>query len=314
MNNDQKVTITVFTPLYNREKTIYKVYESLCKQSCWDFEWLVINDGSSDGSGVIMENILKDHHCPFHITYLSKENEGLMRTINKAIDLSRGILLFRLDSDDFALPEAIQTVLMNYRLIKEDDSICSITFLSEKYNGKINGFHPFKEVRISNFSAYRDKYKATGDRAEVMKVDVFRKFKFPEIEGEKFCPEGLIWNRIARQYDTVYIPKPIYVKGDCDDSITSNVYQYLKCNSRGTSLYYKEIALNTNFSYRYRVVNAIKYYRYAVFAGESIFGVMRFSVFLVAFPLGMIVFIFDWIKNMRYGDWFSACYCLFNFN
>lgn len=296
MVKNNKIVITVFTPLYNRAQTIGKVYESLSQQTCYDFEWLVINDGSTDNSGEIMKDIIKNHNLPFPISYIYQENKGLTRTINEALNLANGILLFRLDSDDFALPNAIKDILHYYPLIKNDNTLCSITFLSLKSNGQINGMHPFNKVVRSSFSDYRDKYKAKGDRAEVMKLEIYRNFKYPEIVNEKFCPEGIIWNRLSNQYDAIYIPKAIYIKSDCDDSITANVYTYLRKNSKGVTLYYKEIMCNIHFSFSYRFKNAIKYYRYAPYAKASMIKGIPLSM-LIALPFGFFVVICDIIKR-----------------
>lgn len=297
MMTNNKVLITVFTPLYNRAKSIYKVYESLCQQSCYDFEWLVINDGSTDNSDIIMNEILKNHNSSFPISYFYQENKGLTRTINKALELAKGILLFRLDSDDYALSDAIQNISDCYSLIIDDNSLCSITFLSQRCNGQVNGIHPFSEITRSNFAEYRDKYRAKGDRAEVMKIDVYKNFKYPEIPGEKFCPEGVVWNRLAMQYDTLYIPKAIYVKGDYDDSITANVYQYLRRNAKGVTLYYKEIVINSHFTFRYRFINAIKFYRYAFYAKVPLFKEIPICM-TVAFPIALIVIARDYFKRI----------------
>lgn len=294
---NNKVLITVFTPLYNRAKSIYKVYESLCQQSCYDFEWLVINDGSTDNSDIIMNEILQNHNSSFPISYFYQENKGLTRTINKALELAKGILLFRLDSDDYALSDAIQNISDCYSLIIDDNSLCSITFLSQRCNGQVNGIHPFSEITRSNFAEYRDKYRAKGDRAEVMKIDVYKNFKYPEIFGEKFCPEGVVWNRLAMQYDTLYIPKAIYVKGDYDDSITANVYQCLRRNAKGVTLYYKEIVINSHFTFRYRFINAIKFYRYAFYAKVPLFKEIPICM-TVAFPIALIVIARDYFKRI----------------
>ena len=297
MMTNNKVLITVFTPLYNRAKSIYKVYESLCQQSCYDFEWLVINDGSTDNSDIIMNEILQNHNSSFPISYFYQENKGLTRTINKALELAKGILLFRLDSDDYALSDAIQNISDCYSLIIDDNSLCSITFLSQRCNGQVNGIHPFNEITRSNFAEYRDKYRAKGDRAEVMKIDVYKNFKYPEISGEKFCPEGVVWNRLAMQYDTLYIPKAIYVKGDYDDSITANVYQYLRRNAKGVTLYYKEIVINSHFTFRYRFINAIKFYRYAFYAKVPLFKEIPICM-TVAFPIALMVIAKDYFKRI----------------
>lgn len=123
--------ITVFTPLYNREKSIYATYASLRNQTKQEhFEWLVINDGSTDGSDGIMQNIIAGHDGVFTITYIARENKGLNRTLNEGIVRAQGDLFCRLDSDDSAAPNLIEQISLHYREIENDDSICAMVFLT----------------------------------------------------------------------------------------------------------------------------------------------------------------------------------------
>lgn len=288
--------VTIFTPTYNRADSIGKVYDSLCKQTNKDFEWLLINDGSTDNTESVVSDIIYRHDNSFPIRYISKNNEGLMKTINQATDLSDGEFFCRLDSDDYALPNLVQLIVENAHYIRDKSDLCSITFLSQKEDGNINGKNPFLQPTRSNFTEYRDKYNATGDRSEVMKTKIIRKFKFPEFDNEKFCPEGLVWNRIAMEYDAIYIPKPIYVKSDNDDSITSKIYYHLKNNCKGTTLYYYEILINNKLSLRYRILNSIKYYRYAFFAKTKIFKGIPMFLCVIGLPCGLLVMLYDKIK------------------
>ena len=291
--------ITVFTPLYNRENSIAAVYNSLLMQTCKDFEWLVINDGSTDSSATIMEDIISKHDNSFPIRYQCRENHGLMYTLNEGVRMAEGTLFMRLDSDDQALPNAIELITDNYHYVKDKDDICALVFRSVDYNKKSVGYHPFDEVQICDFALYRDKYKAKGDRSEVMKTEIFKKYPFPIIDGEKFCPEGLIWNRIASDYKAIYMISPIYQKGAPDDSITADVYNYLKRNSKGTTLYYREIVSNKKFCFKYRLLNAIKFYRYVFFSGESLFTRIPLTYVVLGMPLGILVVLFDFIKNSK---------------
>ena len=289
--------VTVFTPVYNRERSIRDVYESLCAQTCKDFEWLVINDGSSDGTDAILDDVVKRHDNSFPIHYVKKENEGLNRTINRGLDLAQGTLFMRLDSDDTALPDAVENIVANYGKIADRPDLCAIAFYPLDAKGNRVGMHPFDNDFITDFTAYRDKYGATGDRSEVMKVDVFRKFKFPEYPGEKFCAEGLVWNRIARKYNCLYINKPLYQKGDADDTITADVYNHLKRNCQATTQYYLEIMTDERCSFKYRWINAVKYYRYAFFAKRPIFKGIPLSLALFGLPVGLLVVVYDKIKH-----------------
>lgn len=288
--------VTIFTPTYNRAHSIEKVYNSLCCQTNKNFEWLLINDGSTDSTDAVINHFISTHDKSFPIRYIKKINEGLMRTINQAIDLAEGEFFCRLDSDDYALPTLVQLIIENAHFIRGKEDLCSIAFLSQKMDGIINGYHPFSKPTRSNFTEYRDKYNAIGDRSEVMKTDVLRKYKFPEFINEKFCPEGLVWNRIAQKYDAIYIPMPIYVKGENEDSITSQIYFHLKKNCKGTTLYYYEIIINKKLSFRYRFINTIKYYRYAFFAKASIIIGIPKHLCILGLPCGLLVMLYDKIK------------------
>ena len=285
--------LTIFTPLYNREISIRAVYNSLCSQTSQHFQWLVINDGSTDKSGVIMDDIISHHDGNFTIRYYSQENLGLTRTINRALELVDTPLMMRLDSDDVAMPKAIEQVDRYYPYIENDDNLCALVFRSDLPEGERNGYHPFVKPTICDFNTYRDKWKATGDRAEIMKTKIYKNYKFPVFDGEKFCPEGLVWNRIAQKYDALYLCESVYEKGTPNDSITADVYNHLMRSCKGTSLYYFELVNNNQLSYRYRLSQLVRYYRYAPFAHFPLFKGIPLSLFVIGFPLGMAVLLRD---------------------
>lgn len=288
--------VTVFTPVYNREKSIRAVYDSLCVQTNQDFEWLVINDGSTDKTGDIIDNIVQNHRMAFSINYVKKQNEGLNRTINRALCVAKGILMMRLDSDDIALPDAVALIHDKYDLIKEDAKMCALTFRSLRFDGKFNGFHPFEKDTRSDFCTFRYIHHGTGDRSEVMKVEVFRKFMFPEFEGENFCPEALVWNRIAKEYDCIYATEAIYKKGFDADSITAKIYATLKRCCLGSCTLYFEALNNPAIPFKGRFGSAVRYYRYALFAKRSLWRGIPMNLIVTALPVGMMVVVADYFK------------------
>lgn len=287
--------VTVFTPVFNRAKSIRAVYDSLCVQSDMDFEWLVINDGSTDRTGEILEEIVRTHQKKFTINYIKKQNEGLNRTINRALDLAKGTLLMRLDSDDVALPEAIALIHKKYALIKDNPKLCAVAFCSLRFDGKLNGFHPFETDFRSDFTSFRYIHNGRGDRSEVMKVDVFRNNKFPEYEGENFCPEALVWNRIAKEYDCIYAIEAIYKKGFDDDSITAKIYATLKRCCQGSCTLYFEALNNDRIPFKGRLGSAVRYYRYVLYAKRSLWRGIPVHLAIIAFPIGMMVVAADYI-------------------
>ena len=102
-----KPYITVLTPAYNKGDTIERTFKSLLLQTCFDFEWLIINDGSTDNTDEIVKGFNTEK---FLIHYISKENEGVGRTFNEGVQLAKGDLIFRLDPDDYLSRNAIEQI------------------------------------------------------------------------------------------------------------------------------------------------------------------------------------------------------------
>lgn len=102
--------VTVFTPTYNRLYKIDKLYQSLKRQSCNDFEWIVVDDGSNDGTKEYFEKVI-DNGDPFKIRYFNKENGGKHRAINLGVSQAKGNLFFIVDSDDYLIDNAIEMIL-----------------------------------------------------------------------------------------------------------------------------------------------------------------------------------------------------------
>ena len=210
--------ITVLSPAYNKGKTIRRLYESLLKQTSYNFEWIVINDGSKDDTNKIIKEFKTDL---FPIRYVDKENEGLGPTFNRGVDMAKGDLLFRVDPDDFLKPDAIESIEKSWHLIENRENICALVFLSVYEDDKLVGYHPFTEDKISDFFEYRQVYNALGDRAEVVKTEVLRENRYPVFKGERICIEGLMWATIADKYKAYYINHPIYYREYNDESITA---------------------------------------------------------------------------------------------
>lgn len=262
--------ITVLTPAYNKGDTIGRTFKSLLNQTCFDFEWLVINDGSADNTDDIVKGFKTEK---FPIRYVSKKNEGLGRTFNEGVRLSKGKLIFRLDPDDYLSPNAIEQVV-KYRSLLNDDNICALVFLAKFDTGEVVGYHPYKEeFHRSDFLKYRLFDKATGDRAEVVKTKVLKEFPWPTFENEKFCLETLLWHPIAHKYDAFYINEATYIREYNQNSITAAGSKTYITNPIGTmavtSYLVKELIEYGGFrKFGYAILkNAINYWRYGLNAG-----------------------------------------------
>lgn len=133
-------TLTVFTPTYNRAHTLPRTYESLLRQTCKDFEWLVIDDGSTDGTAGLVRGWIEENRIP--IRYIYKENGGLYTGYNKAYEVIETELNVCIDSDDF-MPDNAVELITGYWKEHGSDEYAGITGLDFTLDGKpIGGYFP----------------------------------------------------------------------------------------------------------------------------------------------------------------------------
>lgn len=240
-------SITVFTPTYNRAYILSNLYESLKRQSFHNFEWLIIDDGSTDNTEELVES-WKNQLDFFSIRYYKQENGGKCRAINHALDLAQGELFFTVDSDDYLTDDALEKVNKWFGEIAGNESIAGIV--------ANRGYTPFKTVNycfaeehldkslLDMYSFARDGKKVfDGERAFVFYTEFHKKYKYPEFAGENFMTEAVAWNRMAndgflmRFYNDV-----IWVFEYKEDGLTKAGNALFLKNPQGYGLWMREKA------------------------------------------------------------------------
>ena len=234
--------ITVFTPAYNRADLLPRLYDSLKRQTCRDFEWVVVDDGSTDGTEKLFENWLLQ--ADFSIVYKKKENGGKQRAVNMGVQLAKGDIFFIVDSDDRLTDNSLETVLKWFDTIKDKEGFGGVAGLKGYSTDKIVG-STFEGEYKDATSLDRDRYNIKGDKAEVFYTEMLRRFPFPEFEGEKFVPEALVYNRIASAgYKLRWFNEITYITEYMADGYSANVDKLLINNWKGYTLYVKEVVLS----------------------------------------------------------------------
>ena len=176
--------ITVFTPAYNRGYIIENLYRSLQRQSYRNFEWLVVDDGSTDDTEQRFSSFMLEEN-DFPIRYIKTENGGKHRAINRGLKETKGELFFIVDSDDYIVDDALEWVDKTEKSLPSDRStycgICGLRgySLTEPIGSTFTG-----DI-LDIPSLERSKYQIEGDKAEVYYTDILRRYPFPEFEGEK---------------------------------------------------------------------------------------------------------------------------------
>lgn len=241
--------ITVFTPTYNRAHTLPRLYESLQKQTCTDFEWLIIDDGSKDATSQLFDQWLQDENS-FPIRYNKVENGGKDRAINTALKLARGEYFFIVDSDDLLRPTAINTLYDCFSsLPKEDESFIGVSIVK----GDLDGNPLHRKPQIDPFIGYidcnnleRPNYGLQADMAEAFFTDKFRKYEFPVWPGEKFTPEAVVWDQMALDgYRLRWFDKVEYLCEYQPDGLTNSSWRLLRDNPMGYAMLFNHQLLHT---------------------------------------------------------------------
>lgn len=263
-------SISVITPTYNRGKLLWRLCASISKQTYRDFEWLIVDDGSTDDTRkIVEEQILKEtNNNHLTVRYIYKSNSGKHTAVNKGVALANGELIFIADSDDMLPENAIETVVNEWTQIKDKSEFAGICGLDASFDGKVIGSGLPAETIDSTSIDVRFNKGVTGDMKEVFLRSVLQEFPFPEIRGERFCPEVLVWNRIATRYKLRYINKVIYLAEYQPGGITSSITQVRMNSPVATTITYAEM-LKYDVPLVVKVKSAINYYRFKACINQS---------------------------------------------
>ena len=289
---------TIFTPTFNRKELLEKLYKSLQKQTFKDFEWLIVDDGSADGTKEKVEEFLSEKKLD--IKYYFKENGGKQRAYNFATDKANGELFICLDSDDEYVENGLETILKYWKKYEKNNNIAGMGYLSTYPNREVIGSSfPEKEMISTQFDIY-NKYGVKGDKGLMFRTEIIKKYKFPVFDDEKFITEAVVYNRICEKYKMVYVNEKIEIKEYQEDGLTAKYNNLLLRNPKGQALYHNEIN-SQNLSFKQKVLNNAVYYKFCRAAGYKfgkIFKENKNKLFLI-FALGIGEYMWQKEKNKK---------------
>lgn len=254
--------ITILTPTYNRASLLPRLFDSLLRQTNKAFEWIVVDDGSTDDTREVVANLKEKCGGAFPMGYVYKANGGKHMAINIGAERARGELLFIADSDDLLTDDALETVANSWHDISDDKSFAGIAGLDITMDTReVIGSGLPQEHIDCNAIDIRYRHHVTGDMKEVFRTEVLREFPFPEFTGERFCPEQLVWFRMARRYRLRYINKPIYIADYQPDGITAGITRARMRNPSASMLTYAELT-ECPVPFLVKVKAAINFWRF----------------------------------------------------
>ena len=285
---------TVFTATFNRGYILPKLYDSLKKQKIMDFEWLVIDDGSSDETEQLFQQWIHDE-TRFPIRYMKKDNGGKPRAINYGIQYAKGEYFFMVDSDDTLKPDALSKMKQWCKEIENKPQFIGVGAARGFPDGSyIKGIAPsvneYGYIDASNLQ--RRDFNLDADMCEAYKTEIFKKYPMPEWPGEKFAPEQISLNEIALDgYLLRWHADIIYQCEYLDDGLTKGSNVLEKKNPMGYAMMYNHMLKYPELSIKQKYYAACQHIALSIY-GKNLSYILRsnkiiYSIF--ALPVGILL-------------------------
>jgi glycosyltransferase involved in cell wall biosynthesis len=307
MKMKYEYAFTVFTPSFNRAHTLHRVWDSLKAQTFRNFEWLIVDDGSTDNTEELVRKWQKETDFP--IRYFYQDNQGKHIAFNRAVKLAKGKLFLPLDSDDACVPETLERFWYHWNNIPDHlrDAFSGVTCLCKDENDNIIGDKFPLDVIDSDELEMPHKYKVRGEKWGFHRTEVLREFPFPELPRMGHMPESIVWNAIAARYKKRFVNEALrtyYLAIPKPDCLTVQMKKSPAQHALGRRLYHKDNLNKYIYWMRHDPVDfcksAVNYVRFSLHMGISFRKQWREltnwkAKFLdiVALPVGWLVYLRD---------------------
>lgn len=224
--------ISIVTPVYNRADRIVKLYNSLLNQTNKNFEWIVIDDGSTDN----IEQVIDTFNDNLEIRYIKKKNGGKCSALNVAIDNCNNDWFFVVDSDDYLMADAVNKVYETIDKIEGKLEIVGIVAYRVYNNNKISGRKFPDKKQIIGYNELNYHYNQDGETALIYRTEILKCHKHKAIVEENFLSEEIQYNELDEEGDLWILSEPLIVMEYLEDGLTYNYFDNWLNNSQGTKL------------------------------------------------------------------------------
>jgi glycosyltransferase involved in cell wall biosynthesis len=299
-SRDTMPQVSVCTPTYNRAHTLDVVFESLSAQTSRDFEWLIIDDGSTDGTEEVVRAF--QTAASFDIRYLRKENGGKHTALNVGIELARGELFLILDSDDRCVPYAIERFLHHWHHMTEAERsrVSTITALCCDPQGRrIGPGFPFA-ARVVMGPDEQWRFRDGGERWGINSTKALRCNRFPEVPGEKFMSEAVVWIKLSQSYGCKFVNETLRIYTPGTDGLTRTLFGHrLRSPVSATLVYASYRTLHLPLVTTTKIAtNFWRFYFHSLFVGKKPVNDSRLRLIdVVCAPMACAVFLVDLIRS-----------------
>jgi len=289
--------ITVFTPTFNRVHTLLRTYESLLAQNNKDFIWLIIDDGSSDGTNEMVEEWMSRDNG-FEIRYIYKENGGMHTAHNTAYKLIDTELNVCIDSDDKLSKDAIQKIFEKWQAI-DQCAFAGIVGLDADFSGNIigNDFGKLEQTTLTDYYANGGK----GDKKLVYRTEIINSVpEYPVFDNEKYVALAYKYRLIDQKYKLAVLNEVLCDVEYQPNGATNTMWKQYYKNPKGFA-FWRKLCIETPTSKKRLFIDCCHYVSSCLISNSKRIvssSPARFYT-LLAFPFGLALSILTKFKATR---------------
>ncbi|MFJ7756099.1 glycosyltransferase family 2 protein [Peribacillus muralis] len=284
-------TLTVFTPTYNRAYCLEICYQSLVSQDNKDFNWLIIDDGSTDGTKEIVSGWIQEKKID--ITYFHQENQGMHGAHNTAYNLIETELNVCIDSDDYMAKGAVENILSFWKK-HGSDNVSGIAALDATIDHKIIGSRLPEGMDSATLFDLYNKHGVTGDKKLVYRTELTKLYPYPVFKNEKYVGLAYKYYMLDKQYEMLLMNEVLCHVEYLADGSSLNMYKQYRKNPRGFSFYRKELMKLPFGGIVFKYRQAIHYVSSNLLLKNKklFFETPKKLLTILAFPLGLLLYVF----------------------
>lgn len=249
-----KSFLTIFTPTYNRGYVLPRLYASLCRQSCKDFEWIIVDDGSVDDTRCLVTKWIAEDEIK--IRYYYQQNSGKPMAHNVGVEKTDTELFVCVDSDDFLRDDAVEVVMHKWTFAAKQ-AIIGMVFKKGDMFGKSITFWN-QDLQKESFFVAQKRHGLRGDTMLVWVAEILKQVSFPRLGSEKFIPEGYLYDRLSTLGKVSFFDEVLYLCEYLPDGYTHAMRRINAENPLGYQLYIQE-RLKMDVSAKDRFLDSIRY-------------------------------------------------------
>lgn len=294
-------SLTIFTPTYNRAYCLERAYSSLCRQTSKDFEWLIIDDGSSDNTKELIDKWRAEELIP--IRYIYQDNQGMHGAHNTAFRNIDTELCVCLDSDDMLTDDCVEFIQRFWQEHQnEHQKVAGFIALDAYFDGSVVGTKFPDGVYIAHENWLRETQGVRGDKKIIFRTEIAKQApEYPIFLDEKYGSMAYKNQFIDAKYPWLIVNKIIYLVEYQDDGSTRNMFKQYRRALKGWDIARRSSMIHS-LTLKRKFIECIHYVSNSIFLRKKNFiqDSPKKVLTLLAIPFGILLNIITRLKTPTY--------------